>query len=126
MNFGSQITRVYDFQETEIIRKSDTSIIWPTQISWTENFLKVSAIANESPLCPTPAKFFERIDVSDLFEKRLRGAVARVYNAAKPIVLFATSRIPCPPIKIHVPLLVHNNVIYHFMCRYESAKVGRT
>ena len=69
---------------------------------------------------------FEGDDVSDLFEKRLRGAVSRVYNAAKPIVLYTTSRIPCPPVKMPVPLFAHNNVIYHFMCSCASAYVGRT
>ena len=82
---------------------------------------------SEAPLKPVYIRLpFKGDDVSDLFEKRLSNAVSKAYNTAKPIILYTTRRIPCPPVKIQVPLIAQNNVIYHFMCRCESAYVGRT
>ena len=90
----------------------------PAFITRHSKVISREGMVSEAPCKPIYIRTsFEGDDVLDLFKKRLRDAISRVYNAAKPIVLYAICRIPCHPVKMPLPLLVHSNVIDHSMCR---------
>ena len=70
---------------------------------------------------------FKGDDVSELFERRISSAIRRTYNAADPVILYSTNRIPVPSVKLPLAQSAKSNVIYQFTCgRCSATYLGRT
>ena len=69
---------------------------------------------------------FKGDNVSRLLENRLTSSLQRVYHAARPEVIYSTSRLPTPRIKLQSPLFHRSNVLYQFTCSCRATYVGRT
>ena len=69
---------------------------------------------------------FKGDDVGQLLKRRLRSAIARVYYAADPVIVYRTAQIPTPPVKERLSSYAKSNVIYEFHCGCGATYVGRT
>ena len=65
-------------------------------------------------------------NVSTKFEKQITTAIQRCYFAVETGVVFTTRPLLPATKKDVLPAHQHNNVIYQFVCHYDSRYVGRT
>ena len=64
--------------------------------------------------------------VSAIVTKRLISAVKSVFYAAKPVVIYDTTRIPVRPVRDSTPPSLHSHCIYQYVCGCGSTYIGVT
>ncbi|CAH8529987.1 unnamed protein product [Dicrocoelium dendriticum] len=69
---------------------------------------------------------FKGDDVCQAFQRRLKSAVARVYPAAEPVLIYTTNRIPTPSVKPPLSLSSRLHILYQFTCICKAEYVGMT
>ena len=69
---------------------------------------------------------FRGDDVTAIVTKRLISAVKRVFYAAKPVIIYETTRMPVRPAKDSVPFHLRSHCIYQYSCGCGSTYIGVT
>ena len=91
---------------------------------------KVASFNDPLPFGPKKCPVYLRIpwkgNISKLWDKQVRAAISKCYNAALPRVVFITKPLLPSSNKDVLPTLSRSNVIYKYSCRCDAAYVGRT